>query len=411
MDNLSNLDLLNELGVDTTPKKKANYSPREERIIAGFEEIQTFVKEHDRQPQHGEKQNIFERLYAMRLEQIRKQAECRELLQEFDYQELLKEAEQNDNSEKVDDETLLTSLGVEALPANDMTQLQHVKPRAEVNSAEEIANREKCVDFAPFKARFQNIQNHLKNGAWETRPFKNKEKNNANIKQGDFFILAGQKVYVAEVGETFKTEYGRPDSRLRVIYDNATESDILLRSLQRALHKDQTSRRIIAVSHGPLFSAENETDAKSKTDDDDQNSGTIYVLRSKSEHPMICENREIIHKIGVTGNDVKKRIANAKQDATFLLAEVEIVATYQLYNIHRSKLENLLHTFFNSAKLKIKINDRFGKPVEPREWFLVPLFIIDDVVKKIEDKTLDQYQYDQQSAMLIKRIQNIHETE
>src|SRR3546814_8153411 len=108
----------------------------------------------------------------------------------------------------------------------------------------------------------------------------------------------------------------------------------------------------------------------SDLDDGDLASGTIYVLRSKSDNPTVAANREVLHKIGVTGGDVAKRIANARLDATFLLADVEIVATYTLYNINRVKLENLIHHIFDPARLDIEIKDRFGNAVIPREWFL-----------------------------------------
>jgi Meiotically Up-regulated Gene 113 (MUG113) protein len=123
-------------------------------------------------------------------------------------------------------------------------------------------------------------------------------------------------------------------------------------------------------------------------------------LRSLSDHPTIAENRELIHKIGVTGGDVRTRISNASNEATYLLADVEVVATYTLYNINRSKLENLLHRFFAPARLDLEIEDRFGKPVKPREWFLVPLPVIDEVVGKIEDKTITQFIYDPSTASI-----------
>jgi len=172
-----------------------------------------------------------------------------------------------------------------------------------------------------------------------------------------------------------------------------------LRSLQRALNKDETGRRIVETmpgsTAGPLFSG--------VSSDDDSASGTIYVLRSKSDNPIITKNRDVIHKIGVTGNNVERRIANAKIDPTFLMADVEIVATYELFNINRSKLENLIHKFFSAARLDIELKDRFGNPVVPREWFLVPLFVIDELVEKIKDRTISQYYYDIDKACLMQR--------
>ena len=389
----SNKDLLDELGIEAEVTKKSPHTPREERIISGFEEIQRFVEQKGRPPEHGEDNDIFERLYATRLDQIRSKEECRTLVQELDHQNLLEGASHiAEPPEKyTSDKELLADLGVEAPKDGDVTFLKHVKPRAEVRAAEEVASRNICEDFDKYKPIFEAVQQELKSGVRITRPFKD----DAEVRKNDLFILSGQKVYVANVGEEFITGYERKDSRLRVIYDNGTESDILLRSLQRALNKDETGRRIIEESFGPLFSSE--------AGDEDLASGTIYVLRSKSDHPVIQANRELIHKIGVTGGKVKKRISNAKLDPTYLMADVEIVATYELYNINRTKLERLLHKFFDSARLDIQISDRFGNPVKPKEWFLVPLFIVDKVVELLKDGTIDKYIYDTDSVKLIER--------
>jgi hypothetical protein len=265
------LELLSELGVDIVSEPSAQRSAREERIIAGFEEVERF---EGRLPQHGEEHDIFERLYAVRL----------------------------------------------------------------------------------------------------------------------LFILDGQKVMVADMGEPFVSDYGRQDRRLRVVYDNATESDLLLRSLQRALNKDKASRRITTPDLGPLFS---HIEAE-----DDLPTGYIYVLRSQSEHPFIVKNRSVIHKVGVTGGDVKSRIANAKKDPTYLLADVEIVATFKLANINGQQLEALLHKVFDSARLELVLPDRFGTTVQPREWFLLPLNVIEAVIEKIKEGAIDQFRYDPKTASL-----------
>ncbi len=381
--------LLAELGVEVEAKKVAARTPREERIIAGFEEIQRFVEEHGRSPQHGEDNDIFERLYAVRLERIRDQEECRKLVEPSDRQGLLDapETEQTVDADELDDDALLAELGVEAETA-DITELRHVRSNAEKRAAEEIANRDRCEDFEKFQPLFGQVQTELGTGLRETRPFKRK----AEIEPGRFFILGGQKAYVAEMGETFSNEQGHKDARLRVIFDNGTESNMLMRSLQRALYKDEAGRRISEPTAGPLFAHH--------TADGDEASGTIYVLRSKSEHPQVKEHRDVLHKIGVTGGNVEKRIAGASKDPTFLMADVEIVATYELYNINRTKLEKLIHRFFERAQLDIQIKDRFGQPVVPREWFLVPLFVIDELAEKIKDGTIGDYFYNVENAEL-----------
>ena len=389
--------LLTALGIGVEVKPVRQYTAREERIIAGFEEIQRFVEEHGRLPQHGEDRDIFERLYAVRLDRLRNLAECRDLLEDLDPQQLLVAPAAADETvpEDLDDADLLKQLGVEADPETEssITQLTHVKSQAERQAAEEIANRTPCEDFDQFAPWFEKVQRELEAGSRETIRFrKDAGFTKTSFGQGKFLVIGGQTAYIAAVGESFKAPNGDDDARLRVIYANGTESNILLRSLIRAMYKDETSRVITDPKLGGLFAGD--------ISEEDQQSGTIYVLRSRSHHPMIQENREVIHKIGVTGGEVKTRIANAKHDATFLLAEVEIVATYRLANIHRVKLENLLHRFFEAARLEIELQDRFGKPVTAREWFLVPLFVIDEVVEKIKDGTIGDYYYDPETAEL-----------
>ena len=382
-------DLLAELGVEVETKKVANRTPREERIIAGFEEIQCFAEEHGRSPQHGEELDIFERIYAVRLDRIRELQECRDLVEPIDRQGLLtgSAATISSDAEELDDDALLAELGIEA-ERPPITELKHVRSSAEKKAAEDIANRERCDDFATFKPLFEQLQKELSTGLRETRPFEMK----AEIEKGRFFIVSGQNAYVAEKGETTITDQGRTDARLRVIFDNGTESNMLMRSLQRALNKDEAGRRITEPTAGPLFS--------DQTIDGDEASGTIYVLRSKADHPLVAENRELVHKIGVTNMSVEKRIAGAHLQPTFLMANVEIVATYELYNINRTKLENLIHRIFEPGRLDIEIMDRFGRPVVPREWFLVPLFVIKEAVERIKDGTISDYLYDPKSASL-----------
>lgn len=389
--------LLAALGIEVEAKKAAKYSPREERIIAGFEEVQKFVEEHGRLPEHGEDKDIFERLYAVRLEQIRKLEECRILLKDMDHQNLLDDDYKavTDIPDDLDDEELLAQLGVDENEEDSITKLKHVKPRAEKKAAEEIANRTRCQDFDSFKPLFESVKKDIDTGFRKTIRFrKDAGFTKTILRKAQFIIVGGQIAYIAEIGEAFKAPNGEEDARLRVIYANGTESNILLRSLIRAMYKDETSRFITDSESGLLFSGENS--------EDDQESGIIYVLRSLSNHPTIKENRNIVHKIGVTGGAVEKRLTNAKNDPTFLMAEVEIVATYKLSNINRTKLENIIHKFFGAAKLDIEIKDRFGKPVKAREWFLVPVFIIDEMVEKIKNGTVSDYYYDPASAELKK---------
>lgn len=385
-------ELLDALGVEVAPLKTSSRTPREERIIAGFEDILRFHQTHSRAPQHGEGRDIFERLYAVRLDQLRKLPEAQTLLAELDTPKLLARHEvATVDVDALDEDALLAELGigVETVEEDDITVLRHVRSSTEKRAAEEVADRIACQDFERFQPLFEQVKQDLKSGVRKALPFGR----DASVADGNFFILGGQLAYVAEVGETFKAPNGENDARLRVIYANGTESNLLRRSLQRALYKDDTGRRLSDPNMGPLFGDEVEPE--------DIETGTIYVLQSKSDNPFVAEHRQLIHKIGVTGGKVETRIAGAENQPTYLLAGVEVVATYKLHNVNRVKLEGLFHRVFGAAQLDLTIEDRFGKPVKPREWFFVPLHVIDEVVQRLVDGTLTGVVYDPQLARLV----------
>lgn len=382
--------LASELAEFAPPEKKGGRPATEERVIAGFEEIQRFTEKHGHAPHHGEDRDMFERLYAVRLDRLRALPDCRALLEPLDHQGLLAGASTVAPSadETIDLDDLAAELA-DAASADDIMVLRHVRTSAEKRAAEEIADRKSCEDFEVFKPQFDQIRSDLSSGLRVTRPFGQY----ATIDVGHWFILDGQTAYVAEEGEEFDSPQGKRDARLRVIFSNGTESNLLRLSLVRALYKDAAARRITDPDMGPLFS-----DA---LEEGDLESGTIYVLRSHSDLPYVAQHRDVIHKIGVTGGKVEARIANAELDSTYLLAKVEVVATYTLAGINRTRMERLFHRLFTPARLNITINDRFGHPVQPKEWFLVPLFIIDEVVARIKDGSITRYGYDPGVARLV----------
>ena len=384
--------LLSELGVDLEAPKSLKYTPKQERIIAGFEDIQRFAQEHGRLPRHGESLDIFERIYAVRLDCIRADRECMELLRPLDEHGLLIEND-SDSDIAMTDDKLLEALGVEGEVTNDITVMKHVRPNAERRSPEEVAQRKPCENFVQFRPLFKQVTQELQSGTRRTILFK--EQGNQTIELNDWFILDGQKAIVAEMGKWFIPEHGERDRRLRVVFDNGTESDMLLRSLRRALNKDETSRRITTseVEAGTLFS--------DVADVSDTATGVIYVLRSLSVHPFIAQHREVIHKIGVTSGNVNKRVSGARKDPTYLLADVEVVATFKLANLHPRKLEAALQKFFHDVRLDLELKDRFGELVEPREWFLAPLSAIDEAIRRIKDGTIGEFHYDPITAGVV----------
>ena len=399
--------LLDALGVEVAPLKAGGRTPQEERIVAGFEDILRFHQNHGRAPMHGEGRDIFERLYAVRLDQLKKLPEAQILLAELDDLCLLSGAAvASADFDDLDEDALLAALGEGlgiGVDPSDITVLRHVRSNVEKRAAEAIADRTRCADFDTFQPLFERVERELKAGLRKALRFGR----DPSVAEGNYFIVGGQLLYVAEVGEPIKAPNGDSDARLRVVYANGTESNLLRRSLQRALYKDDTGRRLSDTDMGPLFAEPMAPVFGAESEPDDIESGTIYVLRSLSSHPFVVEHRELIHKIGVTGGAVTTRVAGASKDATYLLADVEVVATYTLHNLNRVRLENLFHRLFAAAQLDLSIEDRFGHQVKPREWFLVPLHVIDEAVGRIRDGSIAGMTYDQKVARLVTQSSTI----
>jgi len=253
MSERSDLDILSDLGLEPIERKKVATSPREARIIAGFEDVQRFAEEQGSAPQHGADRDIFERIYAVRLDRLRSQEECRNLLKDIDTQALLsgavEDAENATRPADLDDEELLVALGVSDKVSSGLTDLRYVRTHAERRSAEDIASRQPSEDFDKFKPLFDAVKADIASGARQTLRFERK----SEIEPGRFFIVDGLTAYVAHAGDPFTNESGNRDSRLRVIFDNGTESNLLARSLQKALTQDPAGRRITDPDAGPLF--------------------------------------------------------------------------------------------------------------------------------------------------------------
>ena len=331
----------------------------------------------------------------MRLDRLRALDECRALLEPLDHQGLLAGAKPAPASspDELDDDELLAQLGVEAAAPADITELRHVR----VGSGEARGRGDRQ---SPEMRGLRQLQASVRAGAEGTRARACGRPAGSSAspksRRASSTSSAARKPMSRRLEEPFTNEHGDIDARLRVIFDNGTESNLLMRSLQRALQQDAAGRRIIDPVAGPLFTDQNE--------EGDEASGIVYVLRSKSDHPAVAANRDVLHKIGVTGGDIARRIANARLDPTFLMADVEIVATYELYNINRTRLENLIHRIFGPARLDIEIKDRFGQPIVPREWFLVPLFAVDEAIERIREGTITGCIYDPKTARLTQAV-------
>ena len=357
-------------------------SSEQQRILDTFAEVNQFIDRFKRKPADTDKPSVSERGLRMKLNGLINDPAARDLLLPHDRHGILAAAplKQPQTLDEIFEDELMTT------PQDEIFDLVHVKPS--VAKPDEVAERQACKEFDKFKPLFEQCVGEMSEGKRKAIPFANEQE----IGAGEFFILNGVLVYVAEVGETH-VRNGKKNARLRLIFDNGTEGNNLLRSLATELYKDPNGRRVTTTDMGPLF-----TDTPQ---DADTQTGMIYVVKSLSDDPEIRKLDGLLHKIGFTSGKMEVRIQNAKDDPTFLMAAVHPVTTYTLYNIDRVKLEHLLHEFFTAARLNIEIMDRFGKKVRPREWFLLPQSIIGEAVARLKDGSIVNYRYDADRAALV----------
>lgn len=367
-----------------TPEKPRKITSTD-RLERSFMEIVEFVREHGREASATTRE-IAERKLGARLEGIRINPEKVELLRDLDELGLLEELEapasledllDDDSTNLLNDESGL--LNISALPAR--------RPPSEVDS---VAKRKKCEDFDKFEHLFKAKHAELAEGAAQIAPFRGLR----TVTEGRFFVLNGVMLFVAEVGETREMVVGgKPEQkqRLRVIFENGTESSMYRQSLSIRLFEQQGQ----AIVQTGLSDEQ-------VLDGDEVASGYIYVLRSLSEDPQIAGLKDL-HKIGFSRGSVEKRIVGAEKSPTYLMAPVEIVASYQTFNLNVPKFETMLHHLFADVRLDITQIDSSGRAYDPDEWFIVPLGVIDQAVDLIISGEITSFVYDAPSQRLCGR--------
>ena len=371
-----------DLGLLNVKPKQATTST-DQRLLSSFQEINNFVKENGREPKAGGDINEHQ-LYA-RLNTIREKKEKIEGLSNFDEFNLLhKEVKEIKSFKDIFEND---DLGIFESDKNDIFNLKNIpKERAE---AEFIARRKPCKNFEEFTEKFIQCHKEIKYNKRKLLPFHR----DYEMEKGMFFVLKGMLVYLAEVGEKIKDEHGKFDARLRAIFENGTESDLLLRSLGKALFKD--GRRVSELSENSLKNFYNITK-------DDQETGYIYVVKSLSDKQEIKSIKNL-YKIGFSKISVEERIKNSTQDPTYLMASVKIVTVFKCFNMNPQKLEQLLHNFFGSSCLNVDVFDNEGRRHIPREWFIAPLEIIEQAIHFVLSGEIVHYRYDLEKEKIFQR--------
>lgn len=357
-------------------------------LLNNFEEIVNFFEEYNREPRNSSKDIKEFQLYH-RLKAIRSNAEMAKELKPYDMYGLL-------NGESVSTITLDDFLNDDPLNllGGDMDdsifELRNVR-KSERISPEYISRRQFCQDFELYKPMFDAMHQELESGERKLAVYHSED-----LKPNQFYVLGGIILFLKSVEGTVSTynyssgDRDRYDGRTFCIFDNGTTSDMLYRSLDKALQKDGYS---ISERLQPSLAVES-------VNEDDLSMGYVYVLRS---HNAILKEVPNVFKIGSTTNTVSERIRNAPNEPTYLYAGVDVIETYRCFNMRPRELEDKLHTFFDRVRLNINIPDERGVIISPREWFRVKLEVIGEAVELILDNTINNYIYDPSLEKIVAR--------
>lgn len=377
-----------DLGLLAVKPKATAQATADDRLRAAFSEITEFVRNNGREPEPNKK-DVKEMQLHSRLNGLRADQTKSTVLKPFDEFNLL--GQLTKPVESIDDVFQDDDLGLLTDAAENIFDLKNVPAKTITNLPDYIAKRTPCADFDKFEHLFVRCQKDLSLGNRTLMPFSR----GSRINKGDFFVLKGVLVYVADEGEKHPTaDRNTFNARLRCVFENGTESDMLLRSLAAALYKEDGRR--VSDHKDKMFFSMNEIG------EEDRRTGFVYVLRSLSDKPEIKALRHL-YKIGFSRGPVEDRVKNASKEPTYLMAPVAIVTAYQCYNFNPHKLESLLHTFFGTACLNVEVSDATGRKCSPKEWFIAPLAVITTAVELLISGEIVNYKYNAQTQQIESR--------
>lgn len=358
----------------TAPRKQTTSS---DRLIAGFQEIIAFYEANGRLPEDNPAETSLYHKWLGLLKSEKKIERCRPFddfgilpqsiqIVEEPQPEYHRELTEEEQLEAILNDPLLADiedgadLGLFDIP--DYMR-QRLEARKEI---EYVGKRRPCEDFDRYADGFNEIQQGLKSGKYRLVKFRE-----SNLKVGRYFVEQGMLGYLSAFEDEGKNNLGRVDGRTRVIYENGSEADIKFRTITKNLSVDGYS--ILNCSE----ITDEDFEQSFTLNDNDVESGTIYVLRSKSSRPEIAAIKDL-YKIGFTVTSVESRIANAKNEPTYLCADVEVIATWKVYNVKSSTFEALIHKLFDCVQLQVTVDGH-----HPQEWFIVPFKLIDEAVNAV----------------------------
>ena len=257
------------------------------------------------------------------------------------------------------------------------------RAKEERKSADYVAQRRPCENFADYEEGFRQVHKDLREGRRMLKKFTAR-----GLQEGHYYVVSGVMVYLEKIINPKKTATSHisVDGRTRTIYENGMESDIMLQTLSKSAYTD-----------GYIVTDTTEEDATAlekafEVTEKDVADGYIYVLSSLSENPEIAKVKDL-YKIGFSTTPVEERIRNCEYEPTYLMDKVKVVATWKTYNMNTHSFETLIHQFFKAVQFHVKVRDLAGREAEPQEWFIVPLGIISKAIESIMDGSIVNYRY------------------
>lgn len=367
------------LGLLSEPKSRAKALNEDDRLVGSFKEINAFIEQYGHEPQKSA--NMSERTLHARLEGIRQNPEKIEALKPYDRLNLLQEVTINSIDDILNDDAF-GLLGSDE--SDDIFALKHIPKERE--QTDFVAQRKPCKNFKEYEHLFVQVQNDLQEGSRKLTKF-----NEKFFEEGHFFVLKGVLAYLEKIDKPKKDKFNKLDGRTKIVFENGTESNMLLRSFGKGLYEDGY---FVSIQDDRVL------DKLSQISDEDEKSGYIYILESLSHDEKISTIKDL-YKIGYSTTQVQERVKNAINEPTYLMAPVKIKSVYETYNMNTQKFEQLLHKFFGKVCLNIDIFGDDGKRYTPREWFIVPLEVIEQAVELILSGEIVNYRYDHLAEKIV----------
>lgn len=386
------------LGLLKVKAKVSHARTADERLVSSFLEINSFIDDNGREPESS-MFNITEHQLFARLKGIRDDVSKIASLKEFDTYNLLDlPLEEEKEISSIDDIFGDDSFDLLGGDTEGLFDLKHVPSSVDRAEADFVARRKPCKDFAKYEPLFKEVHKELVDGKRKYVDFKED-----NLRQGDFYVHKGMLMYLKEINisqeeRTFASgKRIRKDGRTRCIFENGTESNMLYRSIAKALY---INGKVLTENIDSVN--EKFIEKLSSVNDDDEAVGYLYVLRSLSNDSRIKEIDDL-YKIGYSTVSVEDRIRNAVNEPTYLMAPVSIVGAWKCFNMNPQKFEQLVHTFFGLSCLELDVYDSKGKRCNPREWFVAPIRVIEQAIELIINGKIVDYRYDVDNKAIVRR--------